>query len=87
MLTEGADGSHNTEWLPVLPRLHILSDLEDLASKLARDTASMLSDLQTTEHITLSIGKGLALLESDARSESVPVLPDKCSIPEHDLLP
>ena len=47
----------------------------------------MLSNLQTTEHITLSVSEGLALLECDARSESVPVLTHKRSIPEHDLLP
>ena len=66
---EWADGSRNTEWFSVLSCLHILGDLEDLAGKLARDATSVLSNLQTTENITLGISKGLALFQGDAGSK------------------
>lgn len=87
ILTEGADSSNNTQWLPVAASLHVLRDLENLAGHLCRNTARVLCDLQTTEDVASCIGKGLALLERDARSQSVPVLADEGCVLEHDLLP
>lgn len=83
---ERADSSHNTERLAVIPRLHILSNLQHLASKLRCDTARALGDLQTTVHISLGVRENLALLEGDGRGQTVPVLADQLHELKHDLL-
>ena len=86
-LTEGADSSHDTQWLPVAACLHVLCNLEDLAGHLGGDTAGSLGNLETTEDIAPGVTKGLALLERDASSQPVPVLTDQVCVLEHDGLP
>lgn len=83
---ERADSCNNTKRLAVRPGLHVLCDFEDLASKLGGDATGGLSDLETTQDIALCVGESLALLEGDARGETVPVLPDQSSVLEHELL-
>ena len=83
---ERADSCNNTKRLAVGPGLHVLCDLENLTSELCGDATGGLGNLETTQDITLCIGESLALLESDARGEAVPVLPDQCGVLEHELL-
>ena len=84
---ERADSCNNTKRLAVGPGLHVLCDLKHLTSELCGDATGGLGDLQTAQDVTLCVGESLALLESDARSETVPVLPDQSGVLEHDLLP
>src|SRR5437870_1970364 len=85
-LTERADGSHHSQWLSVVACLHVLCHLENLTGHLRGNTTGSFRNLQTTENITLRIGKGLALLQRDASSQPVPVLADQMRVLEHDLL-
>ena len=83
---ERADSRNNTKWLSVGSGLHVLGDLEDLTGDLGGDTTGGLSDLKTTEDISLGVRDDLALLQGDGGSESVPILSDQLNESEHDLL-
>jgi hypothetical protein len=83
---ERADSCNNTKRLAVGSGLHVLCDLENLTSELCGDATGGLGDLQTTQDVTLCVGECLALLESDARGETVPVLSNQSGVLEHKLL-
>lgn len=85
-LTERTNGSNHTQGLSVAPGLHILGHFEHLARELGGNTTCCFGDLKAAENITLGIGKGLALLEGDGCSKSVPVGTDQAHELEHDLL-
>lgn len=84
--TEWANGGDDTQWLSVASGLHILGNLEHLTGYLGGDTAGGLGYLQTTENISLSVGKGLTLLKGDAGSKTVPIGTNQVDKLEHDLL-
>lgn len=83
---ERADSCNDTKRLAVGPGLHVLCDLKNLTSELRGDATGGLGDLQTTQDVTLCVGECLSLLEGDACSKTVPVLPDQSSVLEHKLL-
>lgn len=86
-LTEGADSSNNTKRLAVRPGLHVLGNLQNLTLEQLRRSTSRLSNLQTTEHVTLCIRESLSLLKRDTRRQAIPILPNQVHKLEHDSLP
>lgn len=80
---EGSDTGNDTEGLADGVGVHVGSDLEVVAEEHVGDGAGRLNNLETAEDITTSIGKGLALLESDRVSDPVHVIADQELEVEH----
>lgn len=74
---EGSDTGNDTEGLADGVGVHVGGDLKVITEEQVGDGAGRLDNLKTAEDITTSIGKGLALLESDGVSDPVHVVADQ----------